>query len=82
MRAFWIHSPVNIVYLERTTARLDKAWAVTVQSWKSFSSWIIFWAWANNCQAIITALRLVNLMFFFFFFFFYLSYFYFLRFLL
>lgn len=48
MRAFWIHSPVNIVNLEHTTACLNKAWAVTVQSWKSFSSWIIFWSWANN----------------------------------
>ena len=47
MKSFWIHSLVNIVNIERTTARLNKARPVTVQAW-SFSSKIIFWTRDNN----------------------------------
>ena len=33
MKSFWIHSLVNIVNLEHTAARLNKARPVTVRAW-------------------------------------------------
>jgi len=48
MESFWIHSLVNIVNLEHTTARLNKAQPATVQAWNSFSSRIISWSRDNS----------------------------------
>lgn len=48
MKSLWIHSLVNIVNLEHTTARLNKARPETVQAWNSFSSKIISWTRVNS----------------------------------